>query len=60
MCDFPPESDEKHILKLTLCGLWNISESTDKVNVEYDGKDTVISLGTKDGVQTEIKLILRK
>ena len=58
--DFPPKSDKKHILKLTLKGEWDIKSSTDEISAEYGLGDTVISLGTRDGKETEIKLTLRK
>ena len=59
MSDFPQGSDGKHILKITLCGEWE-AVSDDEIEIEKLSKETVISLGTRDGKETEIKLTLRK
>ncbi len=59
MCDFPQGSEGKHILKLTLSGEWD-AVSNDEIQIEKLSGETVISLGTRDGKETEIKLTLRK
>ena len=59
LCDFPQGSDKMHDLKLTLSGEWD-AVSSDEIVSKISPGVTVISIGTKDGKETEIKLTLRK
>ena len=59
LCDFPQGSDNMHDLKLTLSGEWD-AVSDDEIVSKISSGVTVISIGTKDGKETEIKLTLRK
>lgn len=61
MCDFPSESDEKHIMGITLNGIWEINDDIkSEIILEENENITILKIGCIDGKQTNIRLIRKK